>query len=564
MIFQYIIILSIIIIYFLILYILKEKKINKKYNLLINGPLLLVKSTGSLKIIEKIKKYTIFWSFYSNIGLILFIIGLFFMTSLLIENNYIILLSIYMKIIPKITVLNQFNNILLLPGFNDFIPLSWGFIALIVTLVIHEFSHAIISRVENIKVLSIGIILFVIPIGGFAEIDDKSLYEDKYNSNINLKKSYILKKKRLKILSSGVTGNFFVAMIFFFIFFGPVLNYSYNQISWIISDSKTFDNIDNNYFIDGTIIKSINDIQLNKSCNIEELKNNILNSNIIKINIMNSDFEEKIITINEKTIEKNRVQIISGIKIDSIDINSPIYYSNLKSGDIILEINEKKISTIQEFNETMISYKPLDTINIKYLRNDIMDNCTIKIGYKDNTKINPYIGIIYSTYSYIHLDFFNIKQSCPNSTINYLEHIQKSLFSIDNDQKIDYKSIKSNIITLISLPFIKNIQTNIFNFNIISIDPSNYYKSYFYYILSNISLWIGWMNLYVGLFNCIPAYPLDGGYFFKTIIEIILQKYNYKNYEAIANNCCILSTNIIYISFAISFLWPYISSYFLI
>jgi membrane-associated protease RseP (regulator of RpoE activity) len=33
--------------------------------------------------------------------------------------------------------------------------------------------------------------------------------------------------------------------------------------------------------------------------------------------------------------------------------------------------------------------------------------------------------------------------------------------------------------------------------------------------LANALLWIGWLNFYVGLFNCLPAVPLDGGHIFR-------------------------------------------------
>lgn len=32
-------------------------------------------------------------------------------------------------------------------------------------------------------------------------------------------------------------------------------------------------------------------------------------------------------------------------------------------------------------------------------------------------------------------------------------------------------------------------------------------------------LWIGWINLYAGLFNCLPAVPLDGGHIFRDLVQ---------------------------------------------
>jgi membrane-associated protease RseP (regulator of RpoE activity) len=37
--------------------------------------------------------------------------------------------------------------------------------------------------------------------------------------------------------------------------------------------------------------------------------------------------------------------------------------------------------------------------------------------------------------------------------------------------------------------------------------------------IANLLLWIGWINLYAGLFNCLPAVPLDGGHIFRDLVQ---------------------------------------------
>ncbi|MBC2761913.1 MAG: peptidase, partial [ANME-2 cluster archaeon] len=43
--------------------------------------------------------------------------------------------------------------------------------------------------------------------------------------------------------------------------------------------------------------------------------------------------------------------------------------------------------------------------------------------------------------------------------------------------------------------------------------------------LANSLLWIGWMNFYVGLFNCLPMLPLDGGHVFRDTLHSILARF---------------------------------------
>jgi membrane-associated protease RseP (regulator of RpoE activity) len=65
---------------------------------------------------------------------------------------------------------------LLIPGFNPYLPVTYGLAALIITIIIHEAGHGIVARVYNIRVDSTGIVLFLgIPIGAFVNIEREEL-----------------------------------------------------------------------------------------------------------------------------------------------------------------------------------------------------------------------------------------------------------------------------------------------------------------------------------------------------------------------------------------------------
>ena len=65
---------------------------------------------------------------------------------------------------------------LLIPGLNPYLPITYGWIALIITIVIHEAGHGIVARVYNIRVDSTGIVLFLgLPIGAFVNIERDEL-----------------------------------------------------------------------------------------------------------------------------------------------------------------------------------------------------------------------------------------------------------------------------------------------------------------------------------------------------------------------------------------------------
>ncbi|MEM2088737.1 MAG: site-2 protease family protein [Thermoproteota archaeon] len=88
---------------------------------------------------------------------------------------------------------------ILLPGVNPYLPIFYGWIALLIAMVIHECSHGVQARTHEINVKSTGIVLFlVIPIGAFAEVDEKQLEEAELG-------------KSSRVLSAGPVSNIIAA-----------------------------------------------------------------------------------------------------------------------------------------------------------------------------------------------------------------------------------------------------------------------------------------------------------------------------------------------------------------
>ena len=130
----------------------------------------MVRTTRGLLLLDKLAKPKKFWRVFANIGIPLTVLGMFFMLAILLIGDINLLVTR-----PAPTAANAPQNLLLIPGINQFIPLTWGLIGLIVTLVVHELSHGILSRVADIKVKSLGLLVALIPLGAFAEPDEAQL-----------------------------------------------------------------------------------------------------------------------------------------------------------------------------------------------------------------------------------------------------------------------------------------------------------------------------------------------------------------------------------------------------
>jgi membrane-associated protease RseP (regulator of RpoE activity) len=90
---------------------------------------------------------------------------------------------------------------LLIPGLNPYLPITYGWVALVITIIIHEAGHGIVARVYNIRVDSTGIVLFLgLPIGAFVNIEREEL------NNATL-------KQKSAVLTAGPLNNMILAGI---------------------------------------------------------------------------------------------------------------------------------------------------------------------------------------------------------------------------------------------------------------------------------------------------------------------------------------------------------------
>ncbi|MEM2930399.1 MAG: site-2 protease family protein [Thermoproteota archaeon] len=89
---------------------------------------------------------------------------------------------------------------ILLPGVNPYLPVFYGWLALLTAMVIHEYAHGTQARANGIGVKSTGLVLFlIIPVGAFAEVDEKQLEEAGL-------------EKAGRVLSSGPVSNVIAAL----------------------------------------------------------------------------------------------------------------------------------------------------------------------------------------------------------------------------------------------------------------------------------------------------------------------------------------------------------------
>jgi membrane-associated protease RseP (regulator of RpoE activity) len=191
------IVLLAIVIYLSVILILQRKKLFEKYKLSLSGPMLLWRTERGKNFIDRLSRRK-FWKHFGSFGLVLStIIGLAMFIALIWISSIVRKIPVERAPTPQMLIG--------LPGINPIIPVGYGIVALIITIVVHELSHGILARVAKVSLKSLGLLFLIIPLGAFVEPDEEELKK-------------VEKLKRCRIFAAGPAMNIIVAFICALIF----------------------------------------------------------------------------------------------------------------------------------------------------------------------------------------------------------------------------------------------------------------------------------------------------------------------------------------------------------
>ncbi|MBS1263749.1 MAG: hypothetical protein MAG715_00940 [Methanonatronarchaeales archaeon] len=176
---------------------LDRRGVLERHGLQAWGPALLWKTRRGRGLLDRLATHRRFWRAYASLGVPAVLVAMGGMLALVVLSLYAVLQQP-----PEPSSLTEPQNVLLIPGVNEFVPLVWGIVGLAVTLLVHELSHAVLARAEDIEVESMGLIFLVVPLGGFAEPS-----EDGMDSAAPW--------SRVRVFSAGIVSNLLVAALAF-------------------------------------------------------------------------------------------------------------------------------------------------------------------------------------------------------------------------------------------------------------------------------------------------------------------------------------------------------------
>ena len=264
-----IIFFTILLTYFIIAFILKKNGFLERHNFSLSGPFLLLRTTKGKKLLNKIAKRKRFWKAYGSFGVFI---------CLLVMITFVILIIFNFSIIFQLTpeqkaILPGPETALVLPGINPILPIEYLFyiiLAFFIAAVIHEFSHGIVAIASKIKVKSLGLLYFIVPIGAFCEPDEEQL-----------KKTDTI--KRMRVFAAGPLSNFVVAfvclLLFSYVFMGAVQQVDGADILYVVPDSPA----EEIGITVGAVVTNINDTEISSINDFRILISNTLPNQEVNI-----------------------------------------------------------------------------------------------------------------------------------------------------------------------------------------------------------------------------------------------------------------------------------------
>ncbi|MFC7113890.1 site-2 protease family protein [Natronoarchaeum sp. GCM10025703] len=526
------------------------------------GPITTIHTERGKAFLDRLAQRERFWRAWANLGLgiaLVVMVGAFLMLGL----SAVLALSS-----PQPSQVTQPRNVLAIPGVNDFLPLSMApeiIFGLVVGLVVHEGGHGLLCRVEDIDIKSMGVaLLAIIPMGAFVEPEEES----QRNAS---------RGGRTRMFAAGVTNNFVLSVFVFALLFGPVAGAMAVAPGASIAgpvpssgaEAAGIDRGDRITAIDGEPIETNSDLEatldetdqsaVTVELNGEEettIERSLVVDGVTQGGPDNVDIGDRITAVGGEsvvtqdelqtalaaeevvtvTLERDGAEETATMATGTLVVVSeggPLDEAGLEpeSNTVITQIAGERTVTGEDLRDVMAEQSPGEAAEVVTYDGDERTTHQVTFVEADDGRALVGAASVAPGVNGITTDDWGLQYYPAGS---YLEILGGES---DGEPTVDpgvTDSFIGKTLLVLFLPVAAIVGSGVFpesfagftgelmNFYVLEGPLAVFGPGVF--VLANVLFWVGWINIQLGFFNCIPAFPLDGGHILRTSTEAVVSR----------------------------------------
>lgn len=522
-----------------------------------SGPITTIHTKKGRELLDRLAAPAHFWRAWTNFGL-----GVGFVV--MAGSFLTVVFSAYQSYSnPVSTQLTEPRNVLVIPGVNDFLPLSIApeiVAGFVVTLFIHEAGHGLLCRAGDIDISSMGVaFLTVIPLGAFVEPDEEQLSEAD-------------RGVQARMFVAGVFNNFALGLICLLLLVGPVIG-AVTVVSGVpVGGTLPGSPADQAGIESGAVITSVGGQPVNNSSQLDARLEGAgqqvdvglrdeSDRTVDRSIVVTSAVQDSPVAINRTIVAVNGTSVATTTEFRQEIANRSVATLTFSDGEnrtipigafapvsdegplveagatpdeavYITRVDGERTQSATAVQRALADETAGDSVRVTVHTGTERRDYNVTLAA--SSQYDPGLGVTYiarGTSGFI-VDDFGVR---PYPAGAYL-----SLLGGDPPEASQFEQLSTprRIAMMIGLPFATATLGFDFNFAGFTGDVTNFYTATGplsvlgdggVFLLVNLLFWTGLINLLAGQFNLIPAYPLDGGHLLRVCTESVVARLPVEN-----------------------------------
>ncbi|MCL4324734.1 MAG: site-2 protease family protein [Candidatus Thermoplasmatota archaeon] len=244
-----------------------------------------------------------------------------------------------------------------------------------------------------------------------------------------------------------------------------------------------------------------------------------------------------------------------GVGIYGIIPGSPAQNASMAPGDIITALNGSSTPNVVHLRDALAKTHPGQSVDVTWYSQAQNGLTTSSIVLAPASAFESGLGVNGSKTAFLGVEQYLLP---PQALASLMEN---PFGGAAAQAGLGGTATLSTPFLFLALPFIglEPIQGTTTQFFTVS-GPLSALSPGGVWILVNITFWLVWMNVLLGLSNALPAVPLDGGFLFRDALTKVVQKakssWSQARLEEVVNRLALMTTLIVFLLILWQFVGP--------